>query len=98
VYKEGDYLKLKYGNQNQKTVMPIKLRATGIFENPLEVDDFNGTEDNILNGIDKYPISQKFVEYIKAEILKLNATSFYSMPKDTRSDDQGLNSNTEHAK
>ena len=87
VFKHNDYLYLKYGTQLEYATIPKKLRGEGAFENPLEVDDFNGTYDSIFHGTTQYPISARFIDYIKAEILKLDVKSLFSSPKDIANDD-----------
>ncbi len=84
----NDYLYIKYGVSAYRDRIPTKLRGEGVFEDPLEIDVFNNTPDNIYDGIDEYPISRKFIDYMKAEILKLDIGSFYQAPLDDANDDE----------
>jgi hypothetical protein len=88
IYPYNDYFYLKYGIARPTSSIPLHFTIEGIFENPLEVDDFNETYNNILDGIDEYPISMSFVDYLKGEILKLDVQSLYSMPADENNDDE----------
>ena len=87
IFKHGDRLYIKYGDKNERTQIPKVLRVEGVFENPLEVDIFNGTIDNIWDGVDEYPISARFIEYLKGEILKSNVTSLLTYPEDRSNND-----------
>lgn len=84
----NDYMYIKYGEKEWRTAIPRKLRLEGVFENPLEVDVFNNTIDNIWDGINEYPISRRFIDYIKAEIIKLDIQAFIASPLDDSNDDE----------
>lgn len=87
-FKSDDYLYAKYAEDNLKVNIPIRLMVEGIFENPHEVDTFNDTIDNIWDGIDDYPISMRFIEYIKGAILETDFSKLIVMPTDTNNNDQ----------
>lgn len=87
-FKVNDYLYLKYGEQSQRDQIPLHLRVEGVFENPLEVDEFNGTLDQIWNGITQYPISAKFVDYIKGAIMQGNVIPMIKFPRDTQNNEE----------
>jgi hypothetical protein len=87
-FKIDDYLYAKYGTQNLKNNIPTHVSVEGIFESPLEIDDFNNTFDYIWNGTHEYPISMKFVEYIKNAILETNFISMLTAPEDNSANDE----------
>lgn len=87
-FKIDDYLYMKYGGDNWKNNIPLQLMLEGVFENPLEVDEFNNTIDYIWDGKDEYPISMKFVEYIKNAILETNFIRLMSSPTDKMNNDE----------
>jgi len=87
-FKIDDYLYAKFGEESLKVNIPTKVGIEGVFENPLEVDTFNGTEDNIWDGVDEYPISMKFIEYLKNTILTTNFVPMMSTPSDTTANDE----------
>lgn len=87
-FKIDDYLYAKYATDNLNVNIPTDVMLEGIFENPLEVDDFNNTVDNIWNGIDEYPISMKFVEYLKSAIITANFAQMLAVPSDNTNNDE----------
>jgi len=89
-FKYNDYLYCKYGKETLTLPILERVTVTGVFENPLDIDEFNETYDNIITGIDEYPISAKFIDYIKAEILKLDVSTFMQMPVDVNNDDENI--------
>lgn len=87
-FKHNEYLYCKFGKMTKKLPILKKVSVTGVFEDPLQVDEFNETYDNIVTGIDNYPISAKFLDYIKAEIIKLDVSTFLQMPIDMNNNDE----------
>ena len=85
VFKDNDYLWLKYANNLDKSRIVKNVVLEGVFENPLEVDEFNNTNDNIYEGIDEYPVSEAFLEYIEEGIYKINPNKFI---KDEQANDE----------
>ncbi len=84
-FKHNDYLWIKYGEKNDKSSVITNVMIEGVFENPLEVDVFNGTPNQIRFGLDEYPISEAFKPYIEDQILKTNIQRFI---KDINSNDE----------
>ena len=87
-FKYNDYIYCKYGKQTLKIPILERVTIEGVFENPLDVDEFNSDYDYLWKGTTEYPISAKFIDYIKAEILKLNVGIFMQMPIDNNNDDE----------
>jgi hypothetical protein len=87
-FKIDDRLYAKYGPDSLRINIPNTVIVEGIFEDPLEVDEFNGFDDNIRNGISEYPVSMRFVEYIKNAILETNFLKLITAPADMSGDDQ----------
>ena len=77
-FKDDDYIWIKYGSNADKDQIIKYVQVEGVFENPLEVDVFNGTSFNIKNGVSEYPISAAFMDFIDSEILKINVQRFVS--------------------
>lgn len=75
-FKDDDYVWIKYANNADKTELVKNIQLEGIFENPIDVDIFNGTPLSIKKGEEPYPVSLSFAIYIETEILKLNAQNF----------------------
>lgn len=88
VFKHNDYLYIKYGNQNRQSAIPLHLRVEGVFEKPMEVDVTNNTIDNIWKGVTEYPISVRFVQYIKGEIIKADVNTLFNTVKDSANNDE----------
>jgi hypothetical protein len=87
-FKIDDYIYAKFPDTHLRVNIPTNVMIEGVFENPLEVDDFNETIDNIWDGIDEYPISRKFIEYLKNAILTTNFAPMLSIPSDSTGNDE----------
>lgn len=83
-FKNDDHLWITYGSNADKSRIPSKLKIEGIFENPLEIDEFNGTT-GILTGDSEYPVSESFLLFIETEVFKAHIQRFI---KDINSDDE----------
>ena len=70
------YIRVKYGKNNDRVGILKYLQVEGVFENPLDVDVFNGTDDQIRFGEKEYPVSMTFILFIEGEILKMNVQRF----------------------
>lgn len=77
-FKDDDYIWIKYGPNADKDKIIKYVQVEGVFENPLEVDIFNGTPYAIQKGDSEYPISAAFMDFIDSEILKINVQRFVS--------------------
>ena len=77
-FQDEDYIWIKYGNKNDKVNLLTNIQVEGVFENPLDVDIFNGTPNEIRLGRTEYPISSAFVTFMESEILKINIQRFIS--------------------
>ncbi len=77
-FKDDDYIWITYGSNTDKSRIIKEVQVEGVFENPIDVDVFNGTPMNIKNGDTEYPVSAAFMDFIDGEILKLNIKRFVS--------------------
>lgn len=87
-FKHDDYIFIKYGDQANKSDIITSVAIEGVFEDPLVVNTFNDEVDYIWDGIDDYPISAHFIEYLKAQILQANVQVFMQMHKDNSQNDE----------
>ena len=56
--------------------MVRNVNLEGIFENPLEVDTFNGTKNLIRFGKEEYPVSEAFLAFIEQNIWQTHINQF----------------------
>ncbi len=87
-FKHNDYIYVKYGKQADKSEIIKKVSIEGVFEDPFTVDVFNNTEYAIIDGINEYPVSMQFVEYIKGQVLQQDFNALMQVPKDNKPNDE----------
>lgn len=75
-FKDNDYLYIKYGINTDKSRIVKHVTIQGVFENPLEVDEFNNLSNYIRFGLSEYPVSESFLPFIEEQILKTHITYF----------------------